>query len=383
MLAEGVAAYGQQYGGWDFTTSPPTLFEAKETAINIFALKEWEGDGAVAIITEPDEVQTARQIEIPVVCINGNLRECGLPRVMADQYAVGRLAADHLLSLGLQRLAYYGLNGPWYSQERQRGFVDRSHEAGVPCEVFATPPIADPRTTLRQRRDPVNHWLRTLELPVGILAVHDYRARVLADECMRLELDVPHQVAILGVDNDLTACEFSQLSLSSVSPAAWKIGFEAARLLDGLMNGQPAPQGDILFPPDGVVRRRSTDTVFVDDPNVSIAVQYMRDHLEEVFGIERIMKHVTVSRRRLHAQFKRKLNRTPYEYLCHLRVERAKELLAVNIRIKMWKIAAKCGFSSPARMRMVFQRLTGMTPMEHHRLYGEIGAANSPDRKKS
>jgi LacI family transcriptional regulator len=356
--------------------------EAEEIAINIHTLKDWNGDGAIAILTEPAEVQVVRELKFPVVCISGNLQDCGTPRVMSDQYAVGCMAADHLLNLGLRHLAYYGLLGPWYSRERQRGFMDRAREAGVPCEVLETPPNLDPRSTLRQRRDPVNRWLQTLQLPVGILAVHDYRARVLADECMLLGLRVPHDVAVLGVDNDLTACEFSQLSLSSVSTAVWKIGFEAARSLDSLMNGRPLEKREILIPPDGVVRRRSTDTIIVEDPNVSVAVQYMRDHLSEDFGIAQVMKHISVSRRRLHEQFQKLLNRTPYEYLCHLRVERAKELLAVRQRVKMQKIAKECGFSSPARLRLVFQRFTGITPLAYHRHQGEIVAAKSPPRDK-
>jgi LacI family transcriptional regulator len=207
------------------------------------------------------------------------------------------------------------------------------------------------------------------------MAVHDYRARVLADECINMGLQVPHDVAVVGVDNDHTACEFSHLSLSSISTAAWRIGFEAAKLLDGILNGQSAPKQDFLIPPDGVVRRRSTDTIIVADPNVSIAVHYMRDHLGEQFGIERVMEHVSVSRRRLHEQFQKLLNRTPYDYLCYLRVERAKELLAAKERVKMHKIAKECGFSSSARMRLVFQRMTGFTPSEFYRRQRPIDAA--------
>jgi LacI family transcriptional regulator len=226
--------------------------------------------------------------------------------------------------------------------------------------------------------------LKSLVLPVGVLAVHDYRARVLVDECVRLGLDVPHDVAVLGVGNDLAACEFCQPSLSSVSPAARRVGYEAAAILDRLMAGQPVPHRDLLIPPDGVVHRRSTDTMAVDDPNVNAAVHYMQDHLNEVFGIERVMKQVAVSRRRLHEQFQRLLDYTPYEYLCHLRVERAKSLLAVPGQVKLRTIAVACGFSSPARLRLVFQRVTGMTPAVYHRRHrGPASSKRSKRRKES
>ena len=176
-------------------------------------------------------------------------------------------------------------------------------------------------------------------------------------------LNVPHDVAILGVDNDLTACEFSHLSLSSVSTAAWQIGFEAARLLDGLMNGQPAPNEEILIPPDGVIRRRSTDTIIVGDPNVSIAVQYMRDHLGEMFGIQQVMKHVPVSRRRLHERFQRLLNRTPYEYLCYLRVERERTVSGET---------AHQDAQDRQRMRILFARAdaAGVPAFDRHHAAG-------------
>ena len=327
-VADGVAEYARQQGGWDFTTSPPTLPQADEFALTVYSLKDWPGDGVIAVFGDAAECRVARRLKVPVVSLGGNLHDCGLPQVRVDTYAVGRMAAEYLLAIGLRRLAYYGLRGHWYSQERQRGFLDRARKAGASCEVFEAPAFTDPRTSWQRRRTAVGQWLKKLVLPVGVLAVHDYRARVLVDECVRLGLDVPHNVAVLGVGNDLTACEFCQPSLSSVSPAPRQVGYEAAALLDRLMAGQPAPQRDLLIPPDGVVSRRSTDTMAVDDPNVSAAVHYMQDHLGEVFGIERVMKQVAVSRRRLHDQFQRLLNYTPYGYLCHLRVQRAKLLLA-------------------------------------------------------
>jgi len=368
-LARGVADYSREHAGWAFTTSPPNLPEADEVVLSVRGLRGWPGQGVIASLSSPSEARAARQLGIPVVAVGGKLRYCGLPRVMVDQSAVGRLAAEHLLELGLRRLAFYGLRGPWYSRAMQRGFVNRAKTAGVPCEVFETPPVADAGSHWRQRREPLSQWLASLRLPVGILAVHDYRARVVTDECARLGLAVPHDVAVMGVNNDHTTCEFCQPTLTSISCSVWRIGYEAARLLDRWMAGQPVPPHDVLIPPEGVVPRRSTDSFAVDDPHVTAAVHFMHEHLGEVFGIEEVMRHVSVSRRRLHEQFQRLLGRTPYDYLCRLRVGRAQELLAVPGRVKMQQIAHACGFSSAARLRLVFQRVTGATPLVYHRLH--------------
>ena len=383
VLADAVLEYARQHGDWDLTTSPPTLAEANETAMNVYSLRGWPGDGAIVIINNEAEARVARSLGFPVVCIGGSQRDCGLPRVSTDYHAVGQVAAEHLLHCGLPRLAYYGLSGVWYSEEEQRGFTERAARAGRPCNVFNTAPVIDPQVDWRGRRDPLHQWLKTLQPPLGVFAVHDYRARVLIDECIRSGLDVPHDVAVLGVDNDLTVCEFSRPTLSSVSRAARQIGYKAAGLLDRLMNGRQAPRQAILLPPDGVVVRRSTDTIAVDDPHVSTAVHFMHEHLGEVFGIDRVMEHISVSRRWLHEQFRRLLSCTPHQYFCKLRVDRAKQMLSGPQRPKMRKVAAACGFSSAARMRMVFRRMTGSTPLEFYRLHGGRAASKSAEGNKA
>ena len=230
-----------------FYDQPAELAESAEVALTCHSLQGWVGDGAIAVISDTAEARVARRLRMPVVCINGNVRDCGVPRVMTDQYATGQMAAEHLLQRGFPRLAYYGVSELEYSRERQRGFVDRVAKAGVPCGVFNMPANTDPRAPWHKRRKPLTQWLKTLDLPVGILAVHDYRARVLIDECVRLGLKVPHDMAVLGIDNDLTACEFCHPTLSSVSRATWQIGYEAARLLHQLMNGRLRRRMTSLF----------------------------------------------------------------------------------------------------------------------------------------
>ena len=374
LVFRGVTDYAREHGGWDFTTSPAVLSGTGESALTVCALKGFPADGVIATIKDLAEARAARRLGIPVVNIGSNLGKPGLPRVMSDQYTIGRLAAGHLLSCGLQRLAYHGLVGLWYSQERERGFVDQAAEAGVPCEVSNISPCTNPRALWRQQSGPLVEWLRTLRPPVGVLAVHDYRARTVIDECLRLGLHVPHDVAILGIDNDLIACEFSQPTLSSVSRNTWKIGYEAATLLGRLMAGQASPQGDILIPPDDIISRQSTDTLAVDDPHVRIAIRFMIDHLGETFGIEQVMKQISISRRRLEKQFQRLVQCSPHEYLCRLRVERVKQLLAEEGPIKMQTIAIASGFSSPSRMRLVFRRIVGMTPQEYRRTLTHRGS---------
>ena len=121
VLAQGVADYSREHEAWDFTTSPPTMAEAEEVALTPYSLRGWVGEGAIAVINDAAEARAARRLGFPIVCVNGNVRDPGLPRVMSDYYAGGQVAAEHLLDRGSRRLAYFGLKGPWYAADASGG----------------------------------------------------------------------------------------------------------------------------------------------------------------------------------------------------------------------------------------------------------------------
>jgi LacI family transcriptional regulator len=197
--------------------------------------------------------------------------------------------------------------------------------------------------------------------------VQDYRARVVIDECQKLGLHVPHDVAVLGVDNDTTVCEFCRPPITSVSRNAWRTGYEAAAMLDLLMHGKTPPTGEVLVPPDGIVFRQSTDTVAVDDRHVAAAVHFMRDHVHEPFGIERVLRNASVSRRLLEMRFRRALRTTPHDYLVQVRVEKARQLLIGSTEIKLYQVAKAAGFTSVERLRVAFRQVLGQSPLKYRR----------------
>ncbi len=365
LFLRGVSDYAEQRGGWLITASPPALSWAGEEPLSLADLRGWPGDGVIAAITSRDELRVAKRLGKPIVNMAATLRDSGFPRVMPDHYGMGRLAAEHLLERGLRRLAYYGVAGLWFSQQRCAGFVERARQAGVSCTVLEAPRHPDPRQSWPQRIAPLTKWLRQMRPPVGLLAMQDYRARAVMDECQRLGLAIPHDVAVLGMEDDPTVCDFCRPTLSSVSRNGWRLGYETAALLDRLMDGHPPPPHDILVPSDGVVARQSTDTVAVDDPHVAAAVHFIHDHLTEPFGVDRVVCATSISRRQLEIRFRRVLGCTVHDYLCRERIERAKRLLGSGERIKFQQVAAACGLQTAERLRLVFKRVCGQTPQQY------------------
>ncbi|MGI6414603.1 MAG: substrate-binding domain-containing protein [Thermoguttaceae bacterium] len=359
-FVRGIMDYANRHGGWVLTTSPPSLIGAGEKALTLEALRGWKGDGAIAAILNERDIEAARQLHFPVLNNASTFRETGFPRVRPDHYAMGRLAAEHLLDRGLRRLAYYGVEGYWFNELRFAGFADCAKRANVPCIALNVPRSCK---YLQQRIDMLARWLKRLHPPVGILGVQDYRARAVIEECQNLRLRIPHDVAVIGMEDDPTLCEFCQPTLSSVSRDPWAMGMVSAEMLDRLMNGLNTPN-DVAVPPDGVVARQSTDTIAVEDPHLADALHFIHDNIQKCFGIDQVVRATAISRRQLETRFRDMLGCSPHEYLCRKRVERVKHFLSVPERIKFHKLSRDCGFPNVERMRLVFKRVTGMTPVE-------------------
>jgi LacI family transcriptional regulator len=361
LTLQGIVDFARQHQQWRIHFSPDRY------TISLADLVGWPGHGVITVIETPAQARTAPRIGLPVINLSGILRRAGVPRVMVDQEAIGRMAAEHLLECGFQRFGYYGPPGVWYATLRRRGFTEHLRREDCPCSVLEVTGGMTRRRPGHRWQESLQRWLKALRPPVGILAASDAHGAILIEACDQIGLCVPHDVAVIGVDNHELTCELCHVPLSSVSRSARLVGFEAARLLDQWMAGGRRPRADVLIPPDGVVRRRSTDVQAVDDPHVAVTVRYIREHVDEVFGVERLLPLVPLSRRWLEHRFRDCLGVTPHEFISRVRVERAKQLLGGSRKLSMHQVAQACGFADSRRFRIVFQRIAGTTPTDYRR----------------
>lgn len=367
-FVEGVVDYSKAHADWTFTTSPAWSGGFPETfAISMKSLRGWHGDGVIAVITQETDARVATELEFPVVNLSGTMRDrCGVPRVMVDHEEIGCVAARHFLAKGFKRFAYYGVADTYYGELREIGFSSVLKETGHDLDhVFHAPARTDPDMPWIETLDQLGKWLAELPKPIALLAVNDYRACLVVEQCQRMGIRIPHQVALLGVDNDNVICEHCHPSLSSVSRNGRQVGFQAAAILDTLLNGATPPKNDILVSPGAVVQRDSTDITAVENLHVSAAVQLIHDNLGRSFGVNNLLRTLGVSRRFLERHFRQELGCSPHEYLTRQRIEKAKRLLQRHSDLSIHEIAAACGQSDPRNFRRSFQRLTGMLPSQY------------------
>lgn len=357
----GISDYARERRNWVLHVNPEMFTRGLHDLVG------WPGHGLIGALRSKHEIAAAEALKIPVVNLAGAVRDARLPRVMVDQVAMGRLAAEHLISCGLSRFAYYGEREMWYSQQRKQGFGDCLAESGFSLSVFDASTRFGRHNPWYKWMEPVEKWLRALEPPVGLLAVHDYAGAMLVETCLRLGIRVPQDIAVIGVGNDPITCEFCEVALSSVARSNREVGYRAAALLDRLMAGARAPKADVLIPPEGVVRRQSTEVLIVNDHHLQAAVDYIQEHVAERLCVKAICRQLSISHRLLDLLFKEHLDCSPREFLCRTRVERARQLLAARDNVKLQEVANACGFHSVRHLRAAFRRLTGLTPADYRR----------------
>ena len=169
-------------------------------------------------------------------------------------------------------------------------------------------------------------------------------------------------VAVIGADNNLMVCEFSIPTLSSVCVNSYRMGFEAAKLLDQSIQATLQPQEPVLIEPSEVVARASTDILHTKDPSVKKAVQFFRQNFSEAFKMDAVACAVGVSRRTLEMRFRAELNVSLAEFLVNLRVQKAKVMLSNPLPKPTEEIARVCGFVNSDNLRAAFRRVLDATP---------------------
>ena len=363
VFIEGVLRYAREHQrNWSYITAPESL------SLSVLDLVGWPGDGILAAINTAAEARCAASLAMPVVNISSALPESPVPRSIVDNAAIGVLAADHLVGKGFQKHAFYGLSDVQYSKARYQGFQARLTEAGYSSVQFLSKPTFGLGGNLwLQQHRALAEWLVELPTPCGLFAVSDYRARQVLDACRQSELQVPEQIAVIGVDNEQVICEHAYPTLSSVARNDQLEGYRAAAMLNRLLDGQPVALEEPPIPPLQVVERESTATFAVSDSRVREALAFLHEHIKKPITVDQITRHAGVSRRWLEYAFRDVLGETPYQYLRRQRLALARRMLAGEPEAKIYTIAQQAGFASAKQLSIAFQQDFGMSPREYRR----------------
>ncbi|HEY3756199.1 MAG TPA: DNA-binding transcriptional regulator [Opitutaceae bacterium] len=325
-------------------------------------LRSRKWDGAISRHTTPALVRACAEMGVPLVDLNDSEPFDGVPKIRPDNVGIGHMGAEHFIERGYSHFAFCGFSNAGWAQERRDGFVEGLQLAGRTCEIFEVsyPGDLNPYWDAEQTTALVA-WLEALPKPIGVMACNDLRALQIMAATHSAGLVVPDDVAVLGVNNETIRCELSNPPLSSVAPNAFRSGYEAAQLLEELLQGNRPKTLVRRIDALGVVLRHSTDVLAIQDRPTASALGYIRDHAHKGITVADVMKHAFASRSQLEKKFRRHIGRSPQAEIRRVQVAKIRQLLA-ETDFPLKRIAELTGFEYIEYMSVVFKRLVGESP---------------------
>jgi LacI family transcriptional regulator len=162
-----------------------------------------------------------------------------MPGIGVDNIAAGRLAAEHLLSLGHRAIGIIrGPKGSKASDDRVVGAHQTLAEAGIPSSEV---PLRNARFLGEDAYEVAHDLLTTHPELTAIIAGNDLIAVATTAAAQDLGLRIPEQLAVVGYD-DIKVAQNVRPSLTTIRLPAREMGQQAMRTLVSLIEGKPVPK---------------------------------------------------------------------------------------------------------------------------------------------
>lgn len=362
-LLRGILEYSKSREPWVVCRMPPSYKHTYGISGVLKWAKKWEADAIIAQFDDDDDVEQFRRQGIVALAQDFKSRFSVIPNITSEYKLTGRMAADFFLQKGFKHFAFYGYEDVVWSAERCMGFRDRIIEKGHGDNFheYQKQPL---ESLWFYESQPLADWIKRLPRPVALMACDDTQGNKIIEVCRVLGIQVPEEIAVLGVDNDEIICGLSNPPLSSVNLNIVKGGYEAAALIDRSVQNKDMPYEDVIIHPTTIIERISTDIYSTDNPDILTALKYIHQNLANKINVENIVRQVPLSRRLLEIRFRQVVGKSVYHYVLDLRMERFSQLLlASNEAIS--DLALEVGLSDRKNLARQFKSWKGCTPIEY------------------
>ena len=350
---------------WVICKMPPSYKrEVGLAGVVRWALK-WKADVVIGQFEPDDDVALFRTNGIVAIAQDYISMFKDIPNITADYHKTGAMAADRLCGHGFKNFGFFGYNDVCWSDGRLEGYRERlameyGHET---VHVFNHQQID---SLWNYDLGELSQWLMSLPKPIGVFACDDNQAAILMEACHVVGLNVPIDVAIIGVDNDEVTCNLTSPALSSIDMDIEKGGYEAAEMASRMVEDKSFMGMDIVIRPVAVVGRGSTGIMATKDPVVASAMRYIYQNRARKILVSDVIRQVPVSRRLLEQRFKDATGVSIYTVISNLRMDYfAQQLLSSSETIS--EIAARMDEPDTKSISRLFKSIKGCTPSEYRK----------------
>jgi LacI family transcriptional regulator len=287
-LLTGISNFTRIYNPWTISRKPPFFRYGNVDKFDFDTIKN-DLDGIITRI--PEEIPIIQKLGIPAIVATvllppGFKLDPHYPTITSNNEAIAQVAMDYFISQGFSRVAYCGFGDVSWSLQRREAFKSYAKEMGY--DVLCYDPPAE--SSWEEEIQIIGDWLKVLPKPVAVLACSDDRGEDIIEAAKISRVRIPEEVAVLGIDDDNLICNLSNPTLSSVVLNTQKTGFQAAELLNRLINGEETMTGQrLLLQPLYVEARQSTDILAIEDPEVACALGFIRQKAREAIQVQDVV----------------------------------------------------------------------------------------------
>lgn len=198
-----------------------------------------EGIGLIGLNHKEETYALLERRETPAIAIWNYAVSTRVPCVGSDNYLAGQKIAEHMVSLGHERIAlvFPETEDNDRAAQRYQGVIDTLHSFGlhVPDAWRATT-----KYSIRHARNACTPILQGRDRPTAMIGGNDVIAHGLIYAARALGLEVPTDVSIGGI-GDFSGSEDTYPSLTTVRLRSNKIGQIAAENLIRQINNPDQP----------------------------------------------------------------------------------------------------------------------------------------------
>ena len=193
------------------------------------------------------------------------------------------------------------------------------------------------------------------------MAVSDMRAADVINACRAEGISVPSQVAVVGVDNDISQHAKCGMSISSVVINSRMMGRQAVRELDFLFR-HPKSKGrphEVLIPAKEVFAGESTSRSVSAARLVKIALDFISKNRQRAVTPEEVVAHLGCSRRLAELRFSQVAGTTIHQAIEDARMDEVQRRLKAGANANI--VAKELQFTSPNQLYRIYKRHFGHT----------------------
>jgi DNA-binding LacI/PurR family transcriptional regulator len=227
--------------------------EREEQYLSLLRAKQVDGVLVDGLVLPPDRITRFVRDGLPIVCLDRDIDSTLVPLVQVDNRLGARLATEHLLALGHERIAHVtGAPDLRISAERIEGYRDAHRTAGIPLD----PELISVGSFTEEGGYEAARSLLATRVFTAVFAANDLSALGVLSALAEAGRRVPRDISVVGFD-DLRLSRFTTPPLTTVHQPAREIARRATELLLELAAGRRVERMLHLLEPELIVRGSS------------------------------------------------------------------------------------------------------------------------------